>query len=415
MVSSVVWEVVIVLIFMCGLFFLFFHQIIPFQLLLPSRARTRRQVDQNKKFILVCAGIFVALLYRFWFYHEDPDNRFNSAWHLLPNGSLIMNKQNYSRLLGQTSNKKPVIFITTTDYSIIQQALLTRLAQALFPVRDMIRWIVVSLPLDTGAQSYQIMDSKTETTFASSVQKNDNFVQVHLENLDKILARFGVPYVLLSSHKMVRVTWGGFFWHSSSSRDIRGYQTGLLWVLKNLPNGVILFGDEHFTYHSALFKELQDTKIAACWPVGFGPNDAAMTIPLMSKDTKTENLLLVGYDDGRAIWSGGVKFETGAFAVDLEYFRNKVPFTEYWKLAYNRIYNNNDFNIPLEDVQVMGKHDIRMAYQNAWCEMAKVAAWKSKHMGNEYRKVTEEYIWSKVLYPSHMKIEFIGAKSRTSN
>ncbi|CAL8118732.1 unnamed protein product [Orchesella dallaii] len=351
MINPASWELFILLVLLCGIFLVVFRK--TFKLHFLRRLHLQRN---EKKFVAACAGMYVAILCRFWFHHGD--HTLTRPWHILSNGSLIDDKSYNSQLLDST--KKPVIFITTTSYSTIQPALLTRLAQALYPVRDMVQWIVVSLPLETGLESEQIVDDETGDTFANKVQNNKEFVRVHLENLDKLLGRFGVPYVILRSRPLVKSKWGGFIWPRKGYRDVNAYQTGLLWVIKNLPKGIILLGDEDFSYHSGLFKELvvklQQTQIAACWPVGFGQNNAAMTIPLTSKVYKTsEDVRLVGYDDGRIIWTGGIKLEIGAFAVDLEYLRNKVPYTEYWKLTYSQIYSNDDFGIPVGDIQVLGK------------------------------------------------------------
>lgn len=253
-------------------------------------------------------------------------------------------------LLNQTSHferlkpaKTPLIFISTTDYSVNQVSILARTAQALFKARSKVKWIVVVLPLKNNNQI--VMHNG-----AMSGDKSRRY----FKNLRSILARFGVPFVLLPSNgENLRNAsqWNGYRWPEISNRIVQGYLTGLLWALKNLSSGVVMLGEMEYVYEATLFEEvindsfmlyvpfrlahllnfathnmqLGKTEKASCWPVGPGKYGASVSTPIftlsLNSKRNVEQSTTIGHFDGTVLRLGALLLQRGAFAIDLNYLR----------------------------------------------------------------------------------------------
>lgn len=222
----------------------------------PSRAR----ISILKKFISFWIAVFLILLYQ----GNGRNSMFNPSptleliQYLEADGNLTNRSNHIDNLQEQQSNKKSVIFITTTDYSVTQVAVLTRLGQALYPVRDNVKWIVILLPLESSVENEQVVNNSSDITFGEAVETREDLYRNHMKSLKSLLIRFGTPFVLLRSYeeRELNTSWNGFKWPKIQDRVLKGYQVGLLWAVRSLSRGVVMFGDGHFVYNSEIFSEV---------------------------------------------------------------------------------------------------------------------------------------------------------------
>ena len=133
----------------------------------------------------------------------------------------------------------PIIYFITHTYSRIEQVTeLTRLAQTLLNVKNLV-WLIVE-----------------ESEDCSSIVS---------------LVLFGVrdkiPYVHLTSPmpEMYKA-------ESFTPRGISSRNAGLKWIIDHdmmLPPGIVYFGDDDNTYDLSLFEEIRWTEKLSMFPVGF--------------------------------------------------------------------------------------------------------------------------------------------------
>lgn len=143
-----------------------------------------------------------------------------------------------------------VFVIMPTVKSGIQNARLVRMAQALFPSREFVTWVLVSTdPYPSSTDRW----SKKQLEWCEMPTR----IMAHLDGLRETVERFGIPFVLLSGHQIHHRNMGfnrrqkvGL---GTTLRFMKGSQIGISWVLKTFKSGVLHVALEDAAYDAKLF------------------------------------------------------------------------------------------------------------------------------------------------------------------
>ncbi|KAK0428730.1 hypothetical protein QR680_010975 [Steinernema hermaphroditum] len=141
-------------------------------------------------------------------------------------------------ILNESDDVPPIFFITPTRYHPAQKADLTRLAQTLKVVPNLI-WIVVE---DGDRESVR---------FAAFIQS------------------FGLQYIHLHARTPTNVKTKNAGW--KGHRGVVQRNQALFWIRTHFASttrGVVYFGDDDNTYDWRLFREMRTIEKVGVWPVG---------------------------------------------------------------------------------------------------------------------------------------------------
>ena len=153
-----------------------------------------------------------------------------------PSHNVELVKPN-SEVKSARDNGSHIWFITAVTCNSVEQAVITQLGQLIFPVRAFVTWVIV-----VEAESVNTDRRKTLTE------------QMH--RLDILIQRFGISYVLLHSRMYQEVKMVSLIKPTKALLETSARQTGLIWALENLQDGIVFMGHSDFAYGYHLFYEV---------------------------------------------------------------------------------------------------------------------------------------------------------------
>ncbi|XP_061719928.1 galactosylgalactosylxylosylprotein 3-beta-glucuronosyltransferase S-like [Cydia pomonella] len=237
-----------------------------------------RSVKFLKRFFVMALTLTAVFLFFFW-----NNIGIQSLQSLAPVPIPVKNKVchvNFDderiQLVSNKTDLKMIYFVTPTYPRPEQVPELTRLAHTLMHV-PRIHWIVAD---DQPLCSEQVAN---------------------------ILRRSGLPFTHISSPKPYTYKVANF------PRGVANRRVALSWLLANINEGVLYFGDDDNTVDLQLFDEIRDTKRVSMFPVGL-IGGYGVSAPIV-KDGK-----VVGFFDS---WPAARRFpvDMAGFAVNIEFLK----------------------------------------------------------------------------------------------
>ena len=216
-----------------------------------------------------------------------------------------------------SSSASTIYFITPTYTRREQVAELTRLGQTL-QLAVNIHWIIAE-------------DSPSCSPLVSS-----------------ILQRLDLPYTHLVSPQPSMYKQSK---HRDNPRGVSSRRAGLHWVLNNVSDGVIYFGDDDNTYDIRLFQQISKTKTVSMFPVGFIGRQGVSS-PIV-KDGK-----VVGFSDS---WFAQRKFpvDMAGFALNVKFLKKRNPAADSampYKAGYEEDLFLQSLNLSLSEIEPLAKN-----------------------------------------------------------
>lgn len=188
----------------------------------------------------------------------------NRASALIPDPILPIHSLSDNASVFNTSGEGQatrLFVVTPTPASGIQAARLTRMAQALYPSREFITWVIVSADPVKRSMWTRFRSEHWGTRQIKDWRGDKQRILSHLDDLQETVARFGIPFVILSAHDIhhsnLEFNSAQLQLQQSFSTIIKASQVGLSWVVKSFQNGVLLQGLDDGSYHYNLFPEVR--------------------------------------------------------------------------------------------------------------------------------------------------------------
>ena len=209
-------------------------------------------------------------------------------------------------------NNNTIYFITPTYPRREQVAELTRLSQTLILAGN-VHWVIAE-------------DAPSCSPLVSN-----------------ILARSGLSYTHLVSpmppmYRKAKLR--------DTPRGVSSRRAGLAWVMDNVEEGVIYFGDDDNTYDMRLFQQIALTRTVSMFPVGFVASQG-VSAPIVQKGR------VVGFSDA---WFAQRKFpvDMAGFAINLQFLRKRNPRAATampYKAGYEEDLFLQSLNLTLGDIE----------------------------------------------------------------
>ncbi|ODM88743.1 Galactosylgalactosylxylosylprotein 3-beta-glucuronosyltransferase S [Orchesella cincta] len=274
---------------------------------------------------------------------------------------LVHSFSNPQLLSEKEADSRRVFFITPTAKSGVQIPRLIRLAQALYPNRDGVVWVLVSHDPRLFEPWNNLKLEHWNRGQRLSWSNNETKVLNHLEDLSEVLGRFGIPFVLLSAHD-IHVSDEDLYSHRGpsvarlSTKFNKAGHIGITWVVKTYSDGVLLVGNEDAGYNFQLFREIQDTQIISSWPTaGFDYRYiVGLTTPVLYKNKPVPK----GFFGGGTVRLGHIPLQYGSYALTVKFAKDvqTQSSNNLWKLTSHEEFTTADLNITAQDVEPMGKN-----------------------------------------------------------
>ena len=220
----------------------------------------------------------------------------------------VRNYSNYK----YNNNTNTIYFITPTYPRREQVAELTRLSQTLILTGN-VHWVIAE-------------DSPTCSALVSS-----------------ILQRSGLPFTHLASPQPPMYRKAKL---RENPRGVSSRRAGLHWVMENVEDGVIYFGDDDNTYDLRLFQQIGLTRTISMFPVGL-VGAQGVSAPIV------QNGRVVGFSDA---WFAQRKFpvDMAGFAINLRFLRKRNPRAATampYKAGYEEDLFLQSLNLTLGDIE----------------------------------------------------------------
>ena len=237
------------------------------------------------------------------------------------------------------SNSNTIYFITPTYPRREQVAELTRLSQTLILAGN-VHWIIAE-------------DAYRCSPMVSS-----------------ILARSVLPYTHLVSPMPPMYRKAKL---EDNPRGVSSRRAGLAWVMDNVEEGVIYFGDDDNTYDTRLFQQIALTRAISMFPVGLAQYQGVSS-PIVQKGR------VVGFSDS---WFAQRKFpvDMAGFAISLQFLRKRNPRAATampYKVGYEEDLFLQSLNLTLGDIEPLASDCTEIL---VWHRQGKSAKTKPRQRG----------------------------------
>ena len=217
-----------------------------------------------------------------------------------------------------TGSSLPTIYLITPTYTRREQvAELTRLGQTLMLTQN-IHWVIAE-------------DAPTCSPLVAG----------QLQRLD-------IPWTHLVSPQPAMYKTAKL---RDNPRGVSSRRAGLHWVLNNVEDGVIYFGDDDNTYDIRLFQQIAATKTVSMFPVGFiGAQGVSSPI--------VKNGKVVGFSDP---WFASRKFpvDMAGFAINIKFLKQRNPSADTampYKAGYEEDLFLQSLKLSLDEIEPLASN-----------------------------------------------------------
>ncbi|CAL8088843.1 unnamed protein product [Orchesella dallaii] len=145
----------------------------------------------------------------------------------------------WPRIEEEADPEKLVWVVTPTYRYPYQYPELTRIAQALYPARKFVRWLIA--------------DDHTKSKGHPT----------HKKDLRRLLNGFNINFTLITSRKRPKNAMVVL-----NPKGVDARQAALNYIRQRKLKGTVYFADDDNTYDSDIFRQIQDTKTVSVWPTG---------------------------------------------------------------------------------------------------------------------------------------------------
>ncbi|ODM95485.1 Galactosylgalactosylxylosylprotein 3-beta-glucuronosyltransferase S [Orchesella cincta] len=233
----------------------------------------------------------------------------------------------WPRIEEEADPNKLVWVVTPTYRNPFQYAELTRVAQALYPARKFVRWLVC--------------DDHTKSSGHPT----------HIKDLRRLLLQFNIKFTLITSTarpKKERIMF--------NPKGVEGRRVALEFIRRRKLQGTVYFADDDNTYDSDIFRQIQDTKTVSTWPTGL-ITDWAVSSPIVNAEGT-----VVDFFDSFRSRKFPVDFASFAINCSLLHANKKanIPWVQGYEETYyffRKLGHPLDFNHWLQ-MQLEAKHYI---------------------------------------------------------